>query len=108
MARDIQLPLQNWYPSEGAKRSFGSICQRVNESGGFGDLLGTPECPLLSEAMPTELNRRRTRSDQHRRGQGGVAGCNDSGGHLWHAVPHSRATDDASGAVPPPDQPTSG
>jgi hypothetical protein len=52
MARTIrppvpELPLQRWYASEGAKRSFGSICQRVNESGGSVDLLGTPERPLL-------------------------------------------------------------
>lgn len=52
MARAIrppveELPLQNWYASEGAKRSFGSICQRVNETGGSVDLLGTPERPLL-------------------------------------------------------------
>lgn len=47
MARDIQLPLQGWYPSEGAKRSFGSICQRVNENGDSVYVLGTPERPLL-------------------------------------------------------------
>jgi hypothetical protein len=47
MARDIQLALQDWYPSEGAKRSFGSICQRVNENGSSVYVLGTPERPLL-------------------------------------------------------------
>jgi hypothetical protein len=43
----IRLPLQSWYASEGAKRSFGSLCRQVDESGDSVSLLGTPDRPLL-------------------------------------------------------------
>lgn len=39
--------LESWYASEGAKRSFGRICQAVNEQGGAIALLGTEEKPML-------------------------------------------------------------
>lgn len=39
--------LQDWYASEGAKRSFGRICQAVNEEGASVTLLGSEDSPLL-------------------------------------------------------------
>ena len=39
--------LQSWYASEGAKRSFGGICQAVNEQGATVALLGTEDKPML-------------------------------------------------------------
>jgi hypothetical protein len=39
--------LERWYPSEAAKRRFGSICQAVNEQSTTVRLLGTEEAPLL-------------------------------------------------------------
>ncbi len=52
------LSLQEWYSSEDAKRSFGGICQRLNEVGGAVSLLGTREDPLLllqdADGVPEE------------------------------------------------------
>lgn len=39
--------LADWYPSEVAKRSFGRICQTVNEQGTAVHLLGSRDAPLL-------------------------------------------------------------
>jgi hypothetical protein len=49
MAMMIKIPfkLTNWYASETAKRSFGSICQAVNEKGATVHLLGSEDSPLL-------------------------------------------------------------
>ena len=45
MAMDFELA--DWYPSDAAKRRFGSICQAVNEQGVEVGLLGSEEKPLL-------------------------------------------------------------
>jgi len=42
-----ELPLQSWFASESAKRSFGSICRRVNQDQTKVYLLGAPDRPLL-------------------------------------------------------------
>jgi hypothetical protein len=47
MAAKEQFELDEWYPSEAAKRRFGSICQAVNEQGETVHLLGTEDAPLL-------------------------------------------------------------
>lgn len=39
--------LAEWYPSEAAKRRFGSICQAINEQGAEVGLLGAEDRPLL-------------------------------------------------------------
>lgn len=39
--------LEDWYPSDEAKRSLGSICQHVNEQGREIGLLGSEERPTL-------------------------------------------------------------
>lgn len=41
------LVLEGWYASETAKRSFGGICQAVNEKGEAVTLLGSEDHPLL-------------------------------------------------------------
>jgi hypothetical protein len=45
--RSPPFKLEDWYPSEPAKRSFGRICQAVNEQGTTIRLLGTRDKPLL-------------------------------------------------------------
>lgn len=42
-----KFTLQGWYASEDAKRSFGPICQAVNETGKNVTLSGSPDKPLL-------------------------------------------------------------
>ena len=47
MAGNVNFELADWYPSEAAKRSFGRICQAVNEEGETITLMGTQQAPLL-------------------------------------------------------------
>ena len=43
-----QFDLEDWYPSEDAKRSLGSICVQVNEQGREIGLLGSEDRPALT------------------------------------------------------------
>lgn len=42
-----KFELQDWYSGEAAKRSFGRICQAVNEESKSTNLLGSKQSPLL-------------------------------------------------------------
>jgi hypothetical protein len=61
-AMATEFELEEWYPSDTAKRRFGSICQAINERGAEIGLLGSDEKPLLLlrdadavDASPSEV-----------------------------------------------------
>jgi hypothetical protein len=56
--KQTKFELDDWYPSEAAKRSFGTICTAVNEEGTSVHLLGTERAPALVLADARKYARR--------------------------------------------------